>query len=63
MRILKWIVVTLLLWSFAFVAGLMPSVVRAVIMCMLVELGTRETSEYIGNSGIFYVIVFSFLFV
>lgn len=40
MRILKWIVVTLLLWSFAFVAGLMPSVVRAVIMCMLVELGT-----------------------
>ena len=40
MRILKWVVVTLLLWSFAFVAGLMPSVVRAVIMCMLVELGT-----------------------
>ena len=38
MRILRWIVVTLLLWSFAFVAGLMPSVVRAVIMCMLVEL-------------------------
>ena len=40
MRILRWVVVTLLLWSFAFVAGLMPSVVRAVIMCMLVELGT-----------------------
>lgn len=42
LRVLKWGIVTLLLWSFAFVAGLMPSVVRAVIMCMLVELSTLK---------------------
>ena len=38
-RWLKWGVSTLMLWCFAFVAGLEASVVRAVIMCMLMELG------------------------
>ena len=39
MRWLKWLLATLILWCFAFVSGLEASVVRAVIMCMLMELG------------------------
>lgn len=39
LRWLKWLVSTVLLWMFAFVAGLEASVVRAVLMCMLMELG------------------------
>lgn len=38
-QIAKWIVSSMLLWSFAFIVGLAPSVVRAVVMCMLVGLG------------------------
>ena len=38
-RWLKWGISTTMLWCFAFVAGLEASVVRAVIMCMLMELG------------------------
>lgn len=36
---LKWCISTALLWTFAFVAGLETSVVRAVLMCMLMEFG------------------------
>lgn len=36
---LKWVVVSVALWAFAFMVGLEASVVRAVVMCMLVELG------------------------
>ena len=36
---LKWVVSTVFLWCFAFVAGLEASVVRAVVMCMLMGLG------------------------
>jgi competence protein ComEC len=36
---MKWTLSTTMLWCFAFVAGLEASVVRAVIMCMLMELG------------------------
>ena len=39
LRILKWFLVTILLWGFAFVVGCEASVVRAVLMCMLMELG------------------------
>ena len=38
-RWLKWGISTTMLWCIAFVAGLEASVVRAVIMCMLMELG------------------------
>ena len=38
-RWLKWGISTTMLWCFAFVAGLEASVVRAVLMCMLMELG------------------------
>ena len=39
LRWLKWLLVTVVLWAFAFVVGLEASVVRAVVMCMLMELG------------------------
>ena len=38
-RKIKWLVSAMLLWAFAFIAGLEASVVRAVIMCMLLEWG------------------------
>ena len=45
---IKWFISTSLLWTFAFVVGLEASVVRAVIMCMLMELaklaGTKGLS-------------------
>ena len=37
-RWIKWLLSTACLWGFAFVVGLEASVVRAVIMCMLMEL-------------------------
>ena len=40
--LLRWLkggLVIVLLWGFAFIVGLEPSVVRAVVMCMLMELG------------------------
>lgn len=37
-RWLKWLISAVCLWGFAFVVGLEASVVRAVIMCMLMEL-------------------------
>lgn len=39
LRWVKWSLSTCLLWAFAFIAGLEASVVRAVIMCMLLEFG------------------------
>ena len=36
---LRWLFVTIVLWGFAFVVGLEASVIRAVIMCMLMEMG------------------------
>ena len=36
---LRWAIVTIALWAFAFVVGLEPSVVRAVLMCMCFGLG------------------------
>ena len=36
---LRWAVVMMVLWAFAFIVGLEASVVRAVIMCMCMELG------------------------
>ena len=36
-RWIKWLLIVGLLWSFAFVTGLQPSVIRAVVMCMLLE--------------------------
>lgn len=41
LRSLKWLrcfLITLLLWAFAFLVGLSPSVVRAVVMCMLMTM-------------------------
>ncbi|GEM_PF-6967371 len=38
LRYLKWMLATTLLWLFALLAGLAPSVIRAVLMCTLMEL-------------------------
>ena len=45
LRVLKGLVTVALLWGFAFVVGLEPSVVRAVVMCMLMELGRLSGSR------------------
>lgn len=45
LRVIKWCTIMLILWSYAFVAGLAPSVIRAVVMCMLVELGQIRRSK------------------
>lgn len=45
LRILKWLIITALLWSYAFVTGLSASVIRAVIMCTLIELGQIKSSK------------------
>ena len=47
LRWIKWILSTSLLWMFAFIAGLEASVVRAVVMCMLMELG-----NLLGNKSL-----------
>ena len=46
--LLRWLkggLVIPLLWAFAFIVGLEPSVVRAVVMCMLMELGRLSGSK------------------
>ena len=42
---LRWLIVTSILWIFAFVVGLEASVVRAVVMCMLMGLGSLSGSR------------------
>ena len=39
LRWIKWSLSSVLLWAFAFISGLEASVVRAVIMCMMMEFG------------------------
>lgn len=60
-KALRWLVSTLLLWTFAFVVGLEASVVRAVVMCMLVGLGqavgTRSFSfNTLGVAALFMLL-------
>ena len=38
LRIMKWIILFVVLWGFACISGLAPSAVRAVIMCLFLEL-------------------------
>ena len=44
-RIFRWLMMNLLLWGYAFVAGLSASIVRAVIMCLCVDLGRIRGSK------------------
>lgn len=44
-RVWSWVVITIILWCYAFVTGLAASVVRAVAMCTLVELGRIRRSQ------------------
>lgn len=44
-RVISWVVMTVVLWAYAFVTGLAASVVRAVAMCLLIELGRIRHSR------------------
>ena len=44
--LLRWVkcgIIVLLLWTFAFLVGLPPSVIRAVVMCMLMTVAVSYT--------------------
>ena len=62
-RWLKWGISTTMLWCFAFVAGLEASVVRAGIMCMLMELGrvSGGKSLSLNTSGVagFFMLLYN----
>ena len=44
-RVFRWLILNLTLWGYAFLAGLSASIVRAVIMCLFVELGNVRRSR------------------
>lgn len=48
LRVARWVAVAAVLWGYAFVAGLAASVVRAVIMCLLAELGRINGSKTVS---------------
>lgn len=61
-RVLKWISVTTLLWAFALMVGLEASVVRAVIMCMLMELGRLFGSKTFSLNSLAIAAFFMLLY-
>lgn len=44
-KIIKWLILSFLLWGFAFITGLSPTIVRAVIMCTLTSLFSISTEH------------------
>ena len=60
---LRWAIVTMVLWGFAFIVGLEASVVRAVIMCMLLGLGrlagTRTMSVNTLMVAAFFMLLYN----
>ena len=62
LRWLKWMVVTISLWAFAFVVGLEASVVRAVVMCMLMELGRLSGSRPLSMNTLAIAAFFMLLY-
>ncbi|WP_442628449.1 ComEC/Rec2 family competence protein [Phocaeicola sp.] len=62
-RIIKWILITSVLWIYAFIAGLAASIVRAVIMCMLVELGHIRSSKFsslnVLSAAAFFMLIYN----
>ena len=62
LRRLKWLLSTGFLWSFAFIAGLEASVVRAVIMCMLLELGKLMGSRVLSMNTLAIAAFFMLLY-
>lgn len=62
---LRWLrggLVSLVLWAFAFVVGLEPSVVRAVIMCMLMELGRLSGTKALSLNTLSIAAFFMLLY-
>lgn len=59
---LKWLIVVVTLWSFAFVVGLEASVVRAVVMCMLMELGRLAGSRPLSMNTLAIAAFFMLLY-
>lgn len=62
-KIIKWVLITSVLWIYAFIAGLAASIVRAVIMCMLVELGhirsNKVSSLNILSVAAFFMLIYN----
>lgn len=58
----KWAFSTLFLWAFAFVSGLEASVVRAVIMCMLMELGRMSGGRTLSMNTLAIAAFFMLLY-
>lgn len=59
---LKWLLVTLVLWGFAFVVGLEASVVRAVVMCMLMGLGGLAGARPLSINNLYLAAFFMLLY-
>ncbi len=62
LKVLKWGIVTLILWTFAFVVGLEASVVRAVVMCMLMGLGSLAGSKPLSMNTLSITAFFMLLY-
>ena len=63
--LLRWLkggLVIPLLWAFAFIVGLEPSVVRAVVMCMLMELGRLSGSKVFSMNTLSVAAFFMLLY-
>ena len=63
--LLRWLkggLVIPLLWAFAFIVGLEPSVVRAVVMCMLMELGRLSGSKVFSMNTLSITALFMLLY-
>ena len=59
---LRWLVVTVVLWGFAFVVGLEASVVRAVVMCMLMGLGSLSGTKPLSMNTLAIAALFMLLY-
>lgn len=62
LRVVRWVLSVCLLWTFAFIAGLEASVVRAVIMCMLMELGRLSGGKTLGMNTLSIASLFMLLY-
>ena len=61
-RWIKWGISTVWLWAFAFVAGLEASVVRAVVMCMLMETGRMAGGKTLSMNTLAVAALFMLLY-
>ena len=62
LKMLKWLLVSITLWAFAFIVGCEPSVVRAVLMCMIMELGILSGIRPLSMNTLFVAAFFMLLY-